>query len=92
MRAVDGFTFKNIGATTAPFQLVGGIYQVTAVGFTGGTAQLCELGPDGATWLGVRNAFSANGGDTLYLPQGTYQWQIASEASVSLGIYRVPGE
>ena len=92
MRSDDGYTFKAIGADTTPFELIGGIYQVTAVDFTTGSAILCELGPNGTTWLAVAPAFTRDGGDTIYLPRGQYKWVISGEPAVSVGVYRVAGD
>ena len=75
MRGTDAFRYKNVGSGTyGPFVLFGGIYQVSFVGFTGGSAVLNQLGPDGTTYLSVSNSFTANGGDTIYLPPGQYQF------------------
>jgi len=93
VRATEAFKYKNVGAGTyGPFVLYGGIYQISAVGFVSGSAILQELGPDGSTWLDVSNSITANGGDTIYLPPGQYQWVTTTDPSLSMTVVRVPVE
>ena len=93
MRATEAFYYKNVApGNTAQFVLYGGIYQIAVAGtFTSGNAQLFELGPDGATWLTVSDPFTANGGDTIYLPPGRFRWTVTTD-TLSVGLVREPGE
>ena len=92
MRADDGCGFKALATDSPVFELIGGIYQITAVDFTTGSASLCQLGPNGTTWLAVAPAFTEDGGDTVYLPRGQFKWVISGEPAVSVGAYRVAGD
>jgi hypothetical protein len=57
---LDAKLFSNISATTAPFNLKGGIYAIAAVAtFGGGSVELQALGPDQSTYLSVPAAFPA---------------------------------
>jgi hypothetical protein len=93
MRATESKLHQHVSTGDTPnFMLNGGIYQVVAVGFTTGSATIYELGPDATTWLCVHDAFTANGGDTIYLPPGLFKWTVVGEADISLSVTRVPGE
>lgn len=87
----ESVVFQDGSANSDVFPLLGGIYQLAAVSDSWGTgsATLAVLGPDDSTFLTVSDAFKANGGDTVYLAEGTYKWLI-SGAVVSLSILRVP--
>ena len=75
-----------------PFYLtMGGLYQVGAVGtWGGGSAVLEQLAPDLTTWLTVSASITANGGQTLYLPPGTYRWTTATATDVTAWVVRIP--
>jgi hypothetical protein len=73
------------------FQLVGGLYQIVAVGtWGGGSVTLEQKGPDDATWLVAATSLAANGGNTLYLPMGIYRWTIVTATVVYTSVARVP--
>jgi hypothetical protein len=90
--ATQAVKFANISATTAAFELKGGLYQVSVVATwnSTGTVTIEQLGPDGATWLTVHVAFSANGGDTIFLPPGQYRFEIATATAVYASVVTVP--
>ena len=97
MRAHDGIGgvgFRNISATTDPFQLVGGVYVVDAIGtWNSGTLTLQRLGPDGNTYITALTALSADGASAATaLPAGTYRLAIATATAVFVSVARVPGE
>jgi hypothetical protein len=78
--SVESQVFKNVSSTQGPFTLRGGSYGVTAHSSTwgGGSATLQRLAPDGATYVTVLTAFSADGYASVNLPSGTYQLAIAT--------------
>ena len=93
MQAQDGATFSNVGATTGPFVLAGGLYGVHVVAtFGGGSVTLQKLAADGGTWAAPLTAFTANGYATVNLPRGTYRLAIVTATGVYASIARVPGE
>ena len=94
MRAVDGFTLSNASANSAPFQLNGGLYGITAIAgdWSSGSATLEILAADGSTYVTAATAFSANGYETAYLPQGTFKIAVASATGVYVTVRRIPGE
>jgi hypothetical protein len=62
---------SNASATGAPAQWRGGRGVLTAVAtWGGGNIALQYMGPDGATWLAVGTALTANGLSTFELPPG----------------------
>lgn len=76
---VETFKFSNISATPAAFTLRGGCYAVTVhATWGGGSATLQRLAADGATYVTVMTAFSADGFASANLPGGTYQLLIAT--------------
>ena len=78
----DSYTVSN-GDGTATFTLKGGLYACDVMASTFGTVALQRLGPDGATYLTVKDAngtaisFSANGAVNAYLPAGKYKFALA---------------
>jgi hypothetical protein len=81
--SVEKVSFSNIAATPASFTLRGGSYGVTAhATWGGGSATLQRLAPDGATYVTVLAAFSADGYASANLPAGTYQLAIATATAV----------
>lgn len=69
--------FSNISATPAAFHLVAGKYAIAVKASAYGTVTLKILGPDGTTYLTAATAFSADGIETVDLPDGTYEIVIA---------------
>jgi hypothetical protein len=62
---------SNASATGSPAQWRGGRGVLTAVAtWGGGNIALQYMGPDGATWLAVGTALTANGLSTFELPPG----------------------
>lgn len=95
MRAHEAVSRTGLSGSNSgtEFSLFGGLYQVNFVGtWNGGSIQLSQLGADAATWLSVTGQYTANGGDTVYLPPGRYRWVVVTATSLSAMIARVPGE
>jgi hypothetical protein len=95
MRAVDAKSFSNIAASTAAFNLGGGLYGMDVVGtFGGGSVKLQRLAADGSTYVSVASGtdFSANGFATAYLPAGSYRLTIATATAVYASVQRIPAE
>jgi hypothetical protein len=95
MRATESNRQTGLNGTQngAEFVLFGGIYQISAIAtWGGGSVELYQIGPDGATWLSVSDPITTNGGDTIYLAPGRYRWSIVTATGVSLMVTRVPGE
>jgi len=75
--------FSNISATTAAFQLRGGLYGVTvSATFGGGSVTLQRLAADGTTYVTCLTAFSAAGYSTANLPPGTYKFTVATATAI----------
>lgn len=73
------------------FPLLGGLYQIAAVGtWGGGSATLEQKGPDDATWLVAATSLAANSGNTLYLPMGIYRWTIVTATVIHVSVARIP--
>lgn len=86
----DGFTFSNISATTAAFELGGGKYGVYASAtWGGGSVTLQAVGPDGTTLVTVLTAFTANGYASVDLPPGLYKFAVATASAVYASVFRV---
>lgn len=87
MRATDGYSAANISATTAAFTLAGGRYAASVVAtFGGGTVNLQMLGPDGSTYIDLKQAFDkpdAVGGTEEDLVIGTF-------AAAGLKVFDLP--
>jgi hypothetical protein len=95
MRAKDSYTASNIAATTAAFQLQGGLYAIDTVAtFGGGSVKLQKLAGDGSTYLSVSSAtdFTAAGFASVNLPPGQYRLTIATATAVYAELSRIPGE
>jgi hypothetical protein len=93
LRALDGNTLSNASSNSATFQLLGGLYGITATAtWSSGSVTLEMLGPDGSTFVTAATAFSANGYETAYLPPGTYKWVIATATAVYARVTRIPFE
>jgi hypothetical protein len=86
----DGQQFTNISATTAPFQLQGGLYGIDYIGtWGGGSVTLEKLAGDGSTYIVALTAFTANGVSMGYLPSGTYKFVVATATGVYLQLERI---
>ncbi len=93
--ATDAYQFSNISATTAAFQLQGGMYSYAAnATWGGGTVKLQALSIDGTTWIDVPNAsLTANGFySPLYLPAGQYRINVATATAVYGVVANIPFE
>jgi hypothetical protein len=78
----DGYGVSN-GDGTATFNLKGGQYLVEVKASTYGTVALQKLGPDGSTYLAVKNAagsavsFTADGTLVAQLSDGTFKFALS---------------
>lgn len=87
----DQAQFSNISATPAAFVLLGGEYgMMVSATFGGGSVTLQGLSLDGATWVTVLPAFTANGYSYLDLPPGQYRVLIATATAVYISVSRIP--
>jgi hypothetical protein len=87
---IENIVFKNITATPASFSLRGGNYGVTAhATWGGGSVTLQRLAADGATYVTVLTAFSADGYGNVNLPNGTYQLLVATATGIYVDIVAV---
>lgn len=79
--------FPNISATTNSFRLVGGAYGMTVHAGTwgGGSVTLQRLACDNSTYISVQS-FTADGFASLNLPDGTYQFAIATATGVYVDV------
>ena len=88
--SVEVHSFSNISATPATFTLRGGQYAVTVhATWGGGSLTLQRLAPDGATYVTVLTAFSADGYATVNLPSGTYQLTIATATAIYVDVVAI---
>lgn len=95
MRALQSVSFTNISATTATFNLYGGVYCMDVVGTFGGAGAvtLSRLGPDSSTYITAATAITANGtSGAISLPPGTYKVIVADTTALSVSLVRIPGE
>lgn len=95
MRARDGYSAVNISASTAAFNLDGGLYGVDCVAtFGGGSVKLQKLANDETTYVSVASAtdFTAAGYGIAYIPQGRYRLTVATASAIYVSIARIPGE
>lgn len=106
MSANESIKFSNIAATTSPFVLVGGCYMVNCKATGYGTIKLQVLGPDGVTYLDIKQAFdnagteqddvigtfAADGSKVLALAPGQYRLTVASCTAIYVTVTRVPLE
>jgi len=80
---VENFPFSNISATTAAFTLRGGNYGITChATFGGGNVVLQRLATDGASWINVITALTADGYASANLPSGSYRIAITTATAV----------
>jgi hypothetical protein len=75
----ENVQFSNISATTAAFELRGGMYVVDAVWTGAGTVTLQRHGPDGTTFMTALTALSTSGTPSaaVQLPPGQYKIAVA---------------
>jgi hypothetical protein len=93
--ATDAYQFSNISATTAPFQLQGGMYSMSAnATWSTGDIQLQALSIDGTTWLDIPDGdFAADGFfSPLYLPAGQYRIEVTTATAVYGVVANIPFE
>jgi hypothetical protein len=78
-------SWRNISATSTPFKLTAGLYELTVHAGTwgGGSVTLQRLAADGSTFATAFRAFSADSSATAYVPSGAYQLTIATATDVS---------
>jgi hypothetical protein len=89
--ATESKSFSNIGGTTAPFNLKGGRYAISANATGSGTMGLQIQGADGVTFIPVHTAFAAVVGFvTVDIPSGIYKFVIATFTAVFVSICSVP--
>jgi hypothetical protein len=89
--ATESKSFLNISATTAPFNLKGGRYDVIATATGAGTMGLQMQAADGATFIPVHTAFAAvTGFVTVDLPAGVYKFVITGFTAVFASICSIP--
>lgn len=78
--------FSNLSATPTNFTLNGGCYGIEVIAtWGGGSVDLKRQAADGSTFVSVLSgatAFTANGFQSLNLPNGTYQLTIATATAV----------
>lgn len=80
---VENKSFSNISASTASFTLRGGNYGVTChATWGGGNVVLQRLSPDGASYVNVITAFTADGYGNNNLPSGTYRLAVTTATGV----------
>jgi hypothetical protein len=82
-QAMETHGEQNINATTAAFNVAGGLYTLAVAGSTFGTVKLARLLPDGSSWFnaikdtsGVAISFAANGFVSVYLSRGQYRIEL----------------
>lgn len=93
MRSIDNNAQANIAATTAGFFLKGGKYLlVVTATWGGGNVVLQRLHNDGATWVPVHTALTANGIANVDIAYGQYRWAVTTATAVYATADRVPGE
>lgn len=84
---VEQASFSNISATPASFTLRGGCYGVMAnATWGGGSLTLQRLSVDGATYVTVMTAFSADGYASANLPGGTYRLLVATATAIYVDV------
>lgn len=85
---VTPFTNSAAG-TSSSFVLTGGLYQLSVTA-TFGSLIMNQLGADGTTWVSVSLAQTSNGGQTLFLPPGTYQLVSTGGSAYYAKVTRIP--
>lgn len=104
MATEENIKFSNIAATTSPFTIKGGGYLVSvSATFGGGSVKLQILGPDGTTYLDIKQPFdnagteqddvistwSANGAKLMPLCAGQYRLTITTATAVYANVTRI---
>lgn len=85
----DGVTLTGLAnASSAPFQLLGGLYGVTVSG-TIVSLGIDRLGPDGATYVPAMPAFTATGYATAYLTAGSYEAAAGATTAANVAVQRI---
>lgn len=80
---IENITYSNISASTAAFTLRGGNYGVLLKAtWGGGSVTLQRLSVDGATYVTVMTAFTADGYASANLPAGTYRFTVATATAI----------
>jgi microcystin-dependent protein len=88
---LDGYIASNISATTAAFNLAGGMYGVDATAtFGGGNIVLQKLAGDGTTWVIALTAITTASFVTVYLPAGSYRLAITTATGCYVVISHIP--
>lgn len=86
--------FGTSRSAQGPFRLLAGKYQFAGVAtsWTGQTATLQTLGPDGATYVPVANGLTANSVADVDIPEGQYEVTLGTGAAtqaVSVSVVRI---
>lgn len=94
MRAVNSYAASNISATTAAFNLAGGLYGIDYIAsWSSGSYTLQKLAGDGSTYVNAATAFSANGYTSVNLAPGEYKLlKTGSPTAAYIQIVRIPGD
>ena len=79
---INSVSWSAISATPSTFNLRGGCYGITLHATTWGTATLQRQTPDGG-FVTVLTAFSADGFQTLNLPNGAYKLLLSGITALS---------
>ena len=88
--AEDGVSFKNISATTATFNLLGGRYYFSVIATGSGSITLEIQGPDGSTFVTAATAVTATGAVVVELPPGLYKFVIVTLTAIYIQLARIP--
>lgn len=87
---IETFPFSNISANTASFTLRGGSYGITAhATWGGGNVVLQRLAADGATYVSVITALTADGYASANLPSGAYRFAVTTATAVYVDVTAV---
>jgi hypothetical protein len=88
---VEHLVQSNVGpGTIGPFNLRGGLYWIETKSTGTGSIDLKKLGPDGSTFTARITQITATAGQqTISLPQGSYEWVIATFTANYLEITRI---
>lgn len=86
----EAVRFSNLSATPAAFTLSGGYYAITVKAtWGGGSVALQRLAVDGATFIAVTPAMTADGLATVSLPPGTYRLAVTTATAVFADIIAI---
>jgi hypothetical protein len=100
MRASEAFSFLDIAATTAPFNIrCGGLYSAVCSATGTGSVILEQLSGDGVTYCPVPTITGSASGFTAttgvlqyYLPRGTFKFVVSTFTAIYIAMQRVPIE